>query len=66
MEQRPEAFISVGKPIEFTAGSKDFASELEQIMTVQLDELKNNVTNGNVGDFEIIFTGKSSRNKSFD
>ncbi len=66
MEQRPEVFISVGKPIEITAGSKDFASELEQIMTVQLDELKNDVTSGNVGDFEIVFTGKSSRNKSFD
>lgn len=66
MEQRPEVFISVGKPIEFPAGNKNFTAELEQLMTVQLDELKNNITNGNVGDFEIVFTGKSSRNKSFD
>lgn len=65
MEQRPEVFISIGKPVEFTAGNKSFTSELEQLMTAQLDELKSDVTNG-TGNFEIVFTGKSSRNKSFD
>lgn len=65
MEQRPEVFISVGKPVEFTAGNKNFTTDLEQLMTAQLDDLKNDVTNG-TGKFEIVFTGKSSRNKSFD
>jgi 1-acyl-sn-glycerol-3-phosphate acyltransferase len=65
MEQRPEVFISIGKPVEFTAGNKNFTAELEQLMTAQLDELKSDVTNG-TGNFEIVFTGKSSRNKSFD
>ncbi|MBE2219261.1 MAG: lysophospholipid acyltransferase family protein [Ignavibacteria bacterium] len=65
MEQRPEVFISIGKPVESTDGNKNFTTELEQIMTKQLDDLKNDVTNG-TGNFEIIFTGKSSRNKSFD
>ena len=65
MEQRPEVFISIGKPVEFTAGNKNFTSELEKLMTAQLDELKSDVTNG-TGNFEIVFTGKSSRNKSFD
>ena len=65
MEQRPEVFISIGKPVEFTAGNKNFTSELEQLMTAQIDELKSDVTNG-TGNFEIVFTGKSSRNKSFD
>ncbi len=65
MEQRPEVFISIGKPVEFTAGNKNFTSELEQLMTAKLDELKSDVTNG-TGNFEIVFTGKSSRNKSFD
>lgn len=65
MEQRPEVFISIGKPVEFTSGNKNFTAELEQLMTAQLDELKSDVTNG-TGNFEIVFTGKSSRNKSFD
>ena len=39
--------------------------ELEQLMTKLLDNLKNDVTNG-TGKLEIVFTGKSSRNKSFD
>jgi len=65
MEQRPEVFISIGKPVEFTAGNKNFTAELEKLMTAQLDELKSDVTNG-TGNFEIVFTGKSSRNKSFD
>ncbi|HMT10266.1 MAG TPA: hypothetical protein PKA39_01435, partial [Ignavibacteria bacterium] len=60
-----EVFISIGKPVEFTAGNKNFTAELEQLMTAQLDELKSDVTNG-TGNFEIVFTGKSSRNKSFD
>ena len=65
MEQRPEVFISVGKPVVFTAGNKNFTAELEQLMTKLLDDLKSDVTNS-TGNFEIVFTGKSSRNKSFD
>ncbi len=65
MEQRPEVFISIGSPVDFTAGNKNFTKELEQLMTKLLDNLKNDVTNG-TGKFEIVFTGKSSRNKSFD
>ena len=65
MEQRPEVFISIGSPVDFTAGNKNFTKELEQLMTKLLDNLKNDVTNG-TGKLEIVFTGKSSRNKSFD
>ena len=65
MEQRPEVFISIGRPVDFTPGNKNFTAELEQLMTNQLDDLKNDVANG-TGKFEIVFTGKSSRNKSFD
>lgn len=67
MEQRPEAFVSIGKPDVFESSvPKDLTGKLQGKLTDLLDELKRKVTEGNISDFETIFKGKSSRNKTFE
>ncbi|NOS84069.1 MAG: hypothetical protein HOP31_02915 [Ignavibacteria bacterium] len=67
MEQRPEVFISIGKPELFTGKSdSDFTEHLRSNLEAQLDKLRINVTAGNLNAFKTIFRGKDSRNKSFD
>lgn len=64
MEQRPEIFISAGKPFNYENGLE--TDKLRKILEEQLDSLKNDVISGNTGDYKTIFKGKSSRNKTFD
>ena len=67
MEQRPEVFISIGKP-EIVNGnvSMELTEKLRSALESQLDMLRNDVISGNTGSFKTIFHGKSSRNKTFD
>lgn len=67
MEQRPEVFISIGKPV-LSEGAPDnsFTENLRTLLETQLDKLKNDVTAGNTASFQTIFRGISSRNKTFD
>ncbi len=67
MEQRPEVFISIGEPDIFTGNlPEDLTLRIQNKLTKDLDELKEKVINGNPGNFETIFAGKSSRNKTID
>ncbi|MEO8513830.1 MAG: lysophospholipid acyltransferase family protein [Ignavibacteria bacterium] len=67
MEQRPEVFISIGKP-EIVAGkiNGDLTESLRSTFESQLDKLKDDVLIGNTSAFKTIFIGKNSRNKTFD
>lgn len=67
MEQRPEVFISIGKPKFISENiSGNLTEELRSELEVQLDKLRDDVTAGNTEDFQTIFRGKDSRNKTFD
>lgn len=69
MEQRPEVFISLGKPDvpnSDIADSKEYTGYLQQKLTGELDRLQKDVTEKTTQDFKVIFHGKDSRNKSFD
>ncbi|MBZ0202019.1 MAG: lysophospholipid acyltransferase family protein [Ignavibacteria bacterium] len=67
MEQRPEVFISIGEPGSFQGNvPRDLTMRMQNKLTKDLNELKEMVVNGNLSDFESIFTGKSSRNKTID
>lgn len=67
MEQRPDVFIQVGKP-EIISGNitGNLTELLRSTLESQLDKLKEDVTSGNTSAFKTIFTGKNSRNKTFD
>lgn len=66
-EQRPEVFISIGKPETISGKIPDELTEsLRTTLESQLDKLKDNVITGNTSAFKTIFTGKNSRNKTFD
>lgn len=67
MEQRPEVFINIGKP-DIIQGEipKDLTLQIQNKLTKDLDELKEKVVSVNLADFETIFAGKSSRNKTVD
>lgn len=66
-EQRPEVFISIGKPELFTGRSEgDFTEHLRSTLEAQLNKLRDDVTAGNLEEFTTIFRGKDSRNKTFD
>ena len=67
MEQRPEVFISIGEPDIFRGNvPEDLTPRILNKLTKDIDELKEKVVYGNLSDFETIFIGKSSRNKTFD
>lgn len=67
MEQRPEVFISVGKPLKYYGRSNnDMTENIRSLLEAQLDKLRDDVTAGNTATFKTIFRGKSSRNKTFD
>lgn len=67
MEQRPEVFISIGKPELFTGKTEnDLTEHLRSNMEAQLDKLRDDITAGDIKDFKTIFRGKDSRNKTFD
>lgn len=67
MEQRPEVFISLGKPDIITKSpAKDLTSVLQNKLVLQLDELRDDIISGRLTDFQTVFRGKSSRNKTVD
>jgi 1-acyl-sn-glycerol-3-phosphate acyltransferase len=67
MEQRPEVFITTGKPILLSGKvEEELTEQLRDTLESQLDNLQSKVTNGNLEDFKTIFHGKNSRNKTFD
>lgn len=66
-EQRPEVFISIGKPDFFSEkNGSDFTEYLRSTLETQLDKLHDDVTYGNTENFRTIFCGIDSRNKTFD
>ena len=67
MEQRPEVFISIGKPDLFSGKpGTGFTELLRSNMEQQLDKLRDDITAGNLTCYKTIFRGKESRNKTFD
>lgn len=67
MEQRPEVFISLGTPDIITRSpSKDIRSSLQDKFSVLLDKLRDDVVAGRLTDFQTVFRGRSSRNKTVD
>lgn len=67
MEQRPEVFISIGKPELFQGKyNTDFTEHLRSNLETQLDKIRDDIAAGDVKNFKTIFRGKDSRNKSFD
>jgi chlorobactene lauroyltransferase len=67
MEQRPEVFIKLGK-LDVVKGipAKGLTSVLQSKLTLLLNELRDDVIEGRLTDFQTIFRGKSSRNKTVD
>ncbi len=56
MEQRPEVFISIGKPILYNGKSNNGLTEnLRSSLESQLDTLRDDVTGGVLKNFKIIF-----------
>lgn len=72
-EQRPDLFISVGEPIQITAEEakgRDFlkrcTKQLEELVTLELDQLRSDVLADDHSSFTQIMHGKSSINRIFD
>ncbi|NWJ45649.1 MAG: 1-acyl-sn-glycerol-3-phosphate acyltransferase [Chloroflexi bacterium] len=63
-EQYPDIFINIGKFTRFRAGEKintrKLTAQLEETLTLDLDCLRDDVSNGRLADFETIVQGKSS------
>ena len=73
MEQRPDLFISVGEPIVIKAEEaqargflKQCTKQLEDLVTLELDQLRNDVLATDFSSFTQIMHGKSSTNRIFD
>jgi 1-acyl-sn-glycerol-3-phosphate acyltransferase len=69
MEQRPEVFLKIGEPDVINNSkdiSKNFTEYLQNKLVNELAVLKQDVINKNFGDYKIIFTGNTSRNKAVD
>jgi 1-acyl-sn-glycerol-3-phosphate acyltransferase len=69
MEQRPEVFLKIGEPDVINNSkdiSKNFTEYLQNKLVNELAVLKQDVINKNFGDYKIIFTGNTSRNKTVD
>jgi hypothetical protein len=67
-EQRPEAFISLGKAKINKSGEdiKLLTTALNNTLVTELDLLKSKVVNLDFKGFNTILKGKSSRNKTLD
>jgi chlorobactene lauroyltransferase len=69
MEQRPEIFIKLGTPEIINSPAminENFTVNLRDKLLNEMDTLKEMVVNKSIGKFEIVFEGKSSRNKTID
>jgi chlorobactene lauroyltransferase len=67
MEQRPEVFIKLGKPdVVNGIPAKELTSVLQNKLVLQLDGLRDDVINGRLNEYQTVFRGKSSRNKTVD
>jgi chlorobactene lauroyltransferase len=72
-EQRPDLFISVGEPLlikEEDVRARGFlkqcTKQLEDLVTLELDQLRNDVIDSNFSSFTQIMHGRSSMNRIFD
>jgi chlorobactene lauroyltransferase len=68
MEQRAEAFTSIGEPwvVENPASPEQLTRELERRLTRELDRLCRRITSHDVGDFRQVLTGRASVNARYD
>ncbi len=72
-EQRPDLFISVGEPLLIKAEDaharnflKQCTKQLEELVTLELDQLRDDVIASNYSSFTQIMHGRSSMNRIFD
>lgn len=69
-EQKPEAFISIGKPELFTWDEGKQSQYFNRVFTERLeqemDSLRKDILNGNMQDFSVFLQGKKSIEKSWD
>ncbi len=72
-EQRPDLFISVGEPLLVNAEDaqarsflKQCTKQLEERVTLELDQLRNDVLASDFSSFTQIMRGRSSMNRIFD
>jgi chlorobactene lauroyltransferase len=68
MEQRPDALMSLGKPLLVTSvrDPRTMTRELEDRLTLQLDDIRRCVAAGALDDFTVILKGNSSTNIRYD
>ena len=67
-EQLPEVFTRIGEPILVRSGERprEIAARLENVLTAQLDALRDDVVAGRTGAFTTILRGRSSANVVYD
>jgi len=72
-EQRPSLFISLGEAMLIHAKEtseptflQTCTSHLQEALTVELDQLRTDVINGDYTSFKPVITGKQSTNRIFD
>ncbi len=72
-EQRPDLYISLGEPLTITPDIihqpgflKDCTHQLEERVTAELDQLRNDVIACRQDDFTLVLRGQSSTNRIFD
>jgi chlorobactene lauroyltransferase len=68
MEQRPEAFTSIGRPliVDGAIERRKLTAECESAVTRLLDELKGMITSNNLTMFSTVLTGMKSTNVKYD
>lgn len=72
-EQRPDLYISLGEPLTITAEQtrersflKNCTHQLEEHVTAELDQLREDVINNHLEDFTLLMQGRASTNRIFD
>ncbi|GCE27140.1 glycerol acyltransferase [Dictyobacter alpinus] len=72
-EQRPDLYISLGKPmligeqeLQTSGFLKQYTQCLQEKVTAELDELREDVIQGRTSNFTRIMRGRSSTNRMFD
>ncbi len=72
-EQRPDLFISLGKPLHVdtemahTPGFlKSCTHQLEAMVTAELDQLRNDLSASAYSSFKVLMNGRASTNRIFD
>jgi chlorobactene lauroyltransferase len=67
-EQKPEAFVSTGAPLHISGeiNAKALTAELETALTIELDQLRADITHYHLDSFTPLLSGGQSINRIFD